>query len=409
MKAICPISGVPFRTYDSLPIHLAVPHPIFSVPFEALVGLLEDIRIQEEQELKNLNPETQKQKDELNSVLRASKLADIALEAIHEKNWRNPAFKLYQTKHLVLLAFMQLADLLRQEKGYCARPSPQIIEAYFWRGSELFIWANTIRNPQTLDLLPHYRISQDNENMDNFAEYLETLDEVKTSVGMRYRSISEERKLEALEKAITILTRRREILHQDVTSGTNNLAAKWALTITRAPKDLYEFWFQILASTSVKITFEGVKIGEKWEAVNEGDLRELRDFLEDNLIGPKGEHKEYHRDDSEYYFVARQTVLNIVRRHIAILEQGATSYKIVNVALGDAILNSSDDSLEKQAIQSNLPGKPKFADYASQSKIYFIRAMAAWRHNTKTALLELSNIIPQPGIEVKKQETHNYE
>lgn len=404
MKAICPISGVPFRTYDSLPIAWAVNHPIFSIPFEALVGLLEDIRAQEEQEIKNLNPETQHQKDELNVILNSQKLANLALEAIHEKNWRNPAFKLFQTKHLVMLAFMHMAELLETEHGYCARPSPQIIEAYFWRASELFVWANTISNPQTKGLLPHYRISQQNENMGNFVEYLEILEEVKTSIGMRYRSISEERKLEALEKAITILSRRREILHKDLSNASNTLAAKWALTMTRAPKDLYDFWFGILASSSMKITFEGVKIKDKWEIVTEGDLRELRDFLEDNLIGPKGEHKEYHRDDSEYYFTARQVVLNIVRRHIAILEQGTSSYKIVNVALGDAILNSSDDSLEQQAILKGLSSKPNFADFAGQNKIQFIKAMARWRHTTKTALLELSNQVPSESTEVKDKE-----
>ncbi len=404
MKAICPISGVPFRTYDSLPISWAVNHPIFSIPFEALVTLLEDIRFQEEQELKNLNPETQHQKDELNTILNSQRLANLALEAIHEKNWRNPAFKLFQTKHLVMLAFMHMAELLETEHGYCARPSPQIIEAYFWRATELFVWANTISNPQTKNLLPHYRISQQNENMGNFIEYLEILEGIKTSIGMRFRSISEERKLEALEKAITILARRREILHKDLSNTDNKLAAKWALTMTRAPKDIHDFWFAILSSSSMKITFEGVKVNDKWEIVTEGDLRELRDFLEDNLIGPKGEHKEYHRDDSEYYFTARQVVLNIVRRHIAILEQGTSSYKIVNVALGDTILSSSDDSLETQAITHGLPQKPNFADFTGQNKIQFIKAMARWRHSTKTALLELANQIPPPSIESKEKD-----
>lgn len=394
MKAICPISGVPFRTYDSLPLHYAVPHPIFSVPFEALVNVLEDIRLQEEQEIKNFNSETQKQKDELNSIVNSQRLANLALEAIHEKNWRNPAFKLYQTKHLVMLAFMKMAELLETEHGYCARPSPQIIEAYFWRASELFTWACTISSPFMKETLPKYRVSQQNENLENFVEYLEILEETKNSIGMRYRSISEERKLEALEKAITILSRRREILHKDLSNATNNLAAKWALTMTRAPKDLHDFWLAILASSSMKVTFEGVQVNGKWEIVTEGDLRELRDFLEDNLIGPKGEHKEYHRDDAEYYFTARQVVLNIVRRHIAILEQGTSSYKIVNVALGDVILNSSDDSLERQAIDKGLPGKPNFTEFVGQSKIQFIKAMARWRHTTKTQLLEISNKIP---------------
>jgi len=404
MKVICPISGVPFRTYDSLPISLAVNHPVFSVPFEALVMLLEDIRQQEQTELTNLNPETQKQKDELNTVLNSQRLANLALEAIHEKNWRNPAFKLFQTKHLVMLAFMYHAELLECEHGYCARPSPQIIEAYFWRASELFIWANLLLNPQTVGLLPHYRISQQNENMENFVEYLEILEETKNSVGARYRSVSEERKLESWERAITILSRRREILHQDLSNATNTLAAKWALTMARAPKNLYEFWLQILASSSMKITFEGVQVNGKWEIVTEGDLRELRDFLEDNLIGPKGEYKEYHRDDSEYYFTARQVVLNIVRRHIAILEQGTSSYKIVNVALGDTILNSSDDGLEKQALNKGLPGKPNFAEFTGQPRIQFIKAMARWRHSTKTILLEMSNQIPQEESKVKEKQ-----
>jgi hypothetical protein len=41
MKAICPISGVPFRTYDSLPLTWACNHPIFSIPFDRLVSSLE--------------------------------------------------------------------------------------------------------------------------------------------------------------------------------------------------------------------------------------------------------------------------------------------------------------------------------------------------------------------------------
>jgi hypothetical protein len=403
MKAICPISGVPFRTYDSLPLYFAVPHPIFHVPFESLVTVLEDIRAQEEHEIKTFNPETQKQKDELNVILNSQKLANLALEAIHEKNWRNPAFKLYQTKHLVMLAFMKMADLLEVESGYCARPSPQIIEAYFWRAAELFVWAGTISSPFMKEMLPKYRVSAQNEGLDNFVEYLEILEETKNSIGMRYRSTSEERKLEALEKAITILSRRREILHKDLTNTTNTIAAKWALTMTRAPKDIHEFWYQILASSSMKITFEGVQVNGKWEIVTEGDLRELRDFLEDNLIGPKGEHKEYHRDDSEYYFTARSVVLNIVRRHIAILEQGTSSYKIVNVALGDAILNSSDDVLAKRAIEADLPGMPKFSDYVGQSRIIFIKAMARWRHSTKTALLDIANaVLPETTEKDKK-------
>ncbi len=92
-------------------------------------------------------------------------------------------------------------------------------------------------------------------------------------------------------------------------------------------------------------------------------------------------------------FTARQVVLNIVRRHIAILEQGTSSYKIVNVALGDAILNSNDDALAKRAIIAGLAPMPSVTEFAGQSRIHFIKAVARWRHATKTALLEQANAV----------------
>jgi hypothetical protein len=150
MKAICPISGVPFRTYDSLPLDEAVEHPIFAVSYEKLLLVLDKIREQEQYELEHFTPETQAYKDQILSVATSKDLAKAAVEAIHEQNWRNPAFKLYQSKHLIMLAFMKKADLLRFETGYVARPNPQIVEAYFWRATELLIWVNCISNPKTL-------------------------------------------------------------------------------------------------------------------------------------------------------------------------------------------------------------------------------------------------------------------
>jgi hypothetical protein len=392
MKAICPISGVPFRTYDSLPISMAVKHPIFTVPYEALVSLLEDIRQQEQDQILNLTPELMAQKDAVNEISKIKTMTEAIHAAIHEKNWRNPAFRLYQTKHLVMLALMSHAGLIENEPGFVARPAPQIIEAFFWQATELFIWANCIRSPTLMELVPHYKVTKGNEDLNNFKEYLEILDGVKNKLGARYRSISEENKLQVWEKAIAILAKRRNVLKQEITSSTNPIAAKWALTITRAPKDMWDFWYQILSSRSLSITFDGVKVDDKWEPVTGGDLRELRDYLEDNLIGPKGEDKEPHRDDSEYYFIARQTVLSIVRRHITILEQGTTSYQIVNQAVGDDILNASDDVLEQKAIDAGLPHRPNIT---GKTKIEVIRAMAAWRHETKSALLKLA----EPSIE----------
>ena len=388
MKVICPYSGVPFRTYDSLRTRAAIPHPVFSIPFESLCLLLEDIREQEEQELakvsENLENQVTGSKD-LESLASKS-LTDSTIEAIHEKNWRNPVFKLYQTKHLVMLSFMKHAELLINENGYAARPAPKIIDAYFWQACEVFVWAAGLRNPALIERLPKYRVSKQNEDMSNFSDYLDLLDSAKSSIGARYRSITEENKLRAMEQGLAILTKRRTALNREVTSGTNHLAARWALTITRCPKDIYEFWYGILASKPVNIIFSGVHVGDQVQNVTIGDLRELRDWLEDNLIGPRGEDKKTSvptMDDSEYYFIARQTVLNIVRRHIAVIEQGTTSYKIVNAAMGEQIAAASDDQLEKLALERGLDPKPELIGL---SKIDAIRSLAGWRLRTKQAL-----------------------
>jgi hypothetical protein len=223
--------------------------------------------------------------------------------------------------------------------------------------------------------------------MENLPEYLEIFSKIKDSIGSKYRSFSTERKLAAWEQAIAILSRRRTILKEKLSTSHNPLAAKWALTITNAPDKLWNFWYAILSSSSTKITFEGVKVGDKIEFVTPGDLRELYDHLDDNLIRPKGEIGEYHRDDSEFYFIARQTVLDIIRSHILILEQGTSSYRIVNSALGDEIVTMSDDALEVKAQENGLAIKPNFADHLT--RISFIKAMAAWRTTTKQKLLEM--------------------
>jgi hypothetical protein len=404
MKAICPISGVPFRTYDSLPLQWAVNHPIFSIPFEQLVILLDDIRAQEEEQIASWDQHSIDNKQKVSEAAGIRDLTNAANIAIHEHNWKNPAFKLYQTKHLVMLAFMNHAELLITEKGYACRPKPEVIDSHFWNATELFIWANTLIVPQLKSGLPKYRITQYTERMENLPEYLEEINKIKESIGNKFRTASTERKLAAWEQAIAILTRRREILKNKLSTSHNPIAAKWALTITNAPKDYWDFWYGILSSPSTKITFEGVKIGDTWEAVTAGDLRELYDWLDDNLIRPKGEVGEYHRDDSEFYFIARQTVLDIIRTHILILEQGTSSYRIVNAALGDSILSASDDVLERKGLGIGLPGKPKFSDYPN--KVGFIKALAAWRHNTKNTLLEKSQEKP---AEESKEEKAKYE
>ena len=136
MKAICPISGVPFRTYDSLALQWAVDHPIFSIPYEQLVLLLDDIRIQEQDMLEKTNKDAASQREYVAEAAQVRDLTNAANMAIHEKNWTNPAFRLYQTKHLVMLAFMKLADLLDVEKGYAARPKPEVIDSHFWHATE---------------------------------------------------------------------------------------------------------------------------------------------------------------------------------------------------------------------------------------------------------------------------------
>lgn len=387
MKAICPISGVPFRTYDSLSIKWPVEHPIFSIPFLELTKLLEQIREQEEELIVSWNKDSSDRKKE---AVEASKIKDLTLVAslaIHEKQWNNPAFKLYQTKHLVMLAFMQQATLLEVETGYAARPRPEIIDSHFWVAVDLFGWACTVSNPQYRERFPRYKISQDNEGMESLPEYIEMFNKIRDSIGNKYRSISTERKLAVWEEAITILNRRRDSLKQKLSTTSNPIAAKWALTITDAPKQFWDFWFAILSSPSTQITFEGVKVGDKMEMVTQGDLKELYDWLDDNLIRPKGEVGEYHRDDTEYYFMARQTVLNIVRTHILFLEQGSFNYRIVNSAVGDNVVSASDDKLEVLAISNGLPKKPSFIAYPK--KIDLIRALAGWRTETRANLLKI--------------------
>lgn len=388
MKAICPITGVPFRTFDSLNLTWTVNHPIFSVSYIKLISILEDIRQQETELILNWDKNTSNLKQEVDQAASIKDLTNAANLAIHEHNWKNPAFRLYQTKHLVLLAFMMHADLLDVKEGYAARPKPKIIDSHFWSGIELFSWACTLNNEQLKNRLPRYRISEDNEEMANLPEYIEIFAKVKEAIGSKYRSFSTERKLAAWEQAIAILSRRRSVLKEKLSTSHNPLAAKWALTITNTPKEYWDFWYAILSSPSTKITFEGVKVGDKIEAVTAGDLRELYDWLDDNLIRPKGEIGEYHRDDSEFYFISRQTVLDIIRTHILILEQGTSSYRIVNAAIGDEIVSMSDDILEKKAIEHGLDGKPAFVLYPS--KIGLIKAMAAWRTKTKHKLLEIT-------------------
>lgn len=404
MKAICPISGVPFRTYDSLQLQWAVEHPIFFIPYEQLVLLLEDVRIQENDLLEKTNKDAASQREYVAEAAQVKDLTNAANMAIHEKNWTNPAFRLYQTKHLVMLAFMKQAELLDVEKGYAARPKPEIIDSHFWHATELFSWACTLSTEALRNRLPRYRISKDTEGMGNLPEYIEVFDKIKNSIGSRFRDASTERKLAAWEMAISILTRRREVLKEKLSTSHNPLAAKWALTITNAPKQYWDFWYAILSSPSTKITFEGVKVNDRIEAVTAGDLRELYDWLDDNLIRPKGEAGEYHRDDSEFYFIARQTVLDIVRSHILILEQGTSSFRIVNAAIGDQVLSLSDDVLEKEALILNLPKKPNFAEYPK--KIDFIKAMAGWRNATRTKILEIKQA-GQPQL--SKEEKAKYE
>lgn len=411
MRAICPISGIPFRTYDSLPVKVAYPHPIFSLTYDQLIYLLDIIKDQEQQQIEKFTDIQDKDYEFVSDFSIGNKMTSEMIQAIQERNWTNPVFKLYQTKHLTMLAFMKLACLLENEEGYVAIPNPHITEAYFWLASELFIWACAIRNPQTMDMLPKYKVSKHNEDMGNFKEYLNILADVKQSIGERYRTREDDRRIDSMQKALTILSMRRNIQNIALTKGSNKLAAQWALMVTRPPKDLYKFWFAILSSPSTQITFEGVKVDDKYEIVTPGDLRELKDFLEDNLIGPRGDEKSIqnkHQDDSEYYFVSRQTVLGIIRKHIAILEQGTAGYQIVNAALGAEILSSTDDQLHDKAINAGLKGRPMFGDYPT--KIGLIKAMATWRLNTKQLLLDLANMSVDGKVESEvKKEGAKYE
>lgn len=395
MKAICPISGVPFRTYDSLPITIAYEHPIFSLSYHELLQLLEYVRELEEKELDRIQTVAKENNQatyaDLETISHTKSFSTLTLEAIHEKNFKNPTFKLYQTKQLTMLAFMKFVKILEVEQGYVARPSPRIIEAFFWQATEVFAWIGTISNPKILASIPHYKVSKINQNMGNMKEYLELLDEAKQGINSRYRSIQDDRKSTALAKAITLLNRRRAIYNKELTKGTNHLAAKWALLVTRPPENIVPFWYGILSSSSIKITFEGVRLGDKWEVVTYADLLELREWMMDHLMEPRGELKQTHLDDSEYYFMARKCVLDIIKKHITIIEQGTASFNIVNEAFGNELQSMSDDKLELKALAANLPGKPDLAKYNGK-KIDMLKAMAKWRVGTKQALIDLNNM-----------------
>jgi hypothetical protein len=412
MKAVCPISGIPFRTYDSLPVKVSYIHPIFSLTYEQLVYLLDIIKDQDLEIIKSITSHTEENYQFMDSTILAKRVNNSVTEAIQEGNYHNPVFKLHQTKALTMLAFMKLSKLLENEDGYIARPSPSTVSAYFWQATELFIWAASIRNPYMIEALPKYRISKHNEDMGNFSEYINILSGVKQDLSNRYRSMADENKLRSMEHALAILSKRRDIYKQELTKGNNKLAAHWALMITRPPKEIKDFWFAILSSPSLQITFEGVEVNNKMEPVYKSDLNELREFLEDNLIGPRGvdkSEKATHDDDNEHYFIARQTVLSIVRKHIAILEQGTAGYQIINVALGCEILSATDDELHEKAIQAGLEGKPLLTDYSSQGKIGFMKAMARWRLSTKQELITLSNMNEPPKHEEGKKGGINYE
>lgn len=415
MKAICPISGVSFRTYDNLPIIIGYHHPIFSLSYTELTLLLEHVRELEEQEIQKISQSNANLHSAYTDLEEASKIKNITsitLDAIQEKNYKNSTFKLYQTKQLTLLAFMRQANLLEIERGCVARPTPKIIESFFWQGIELFAWIGTIANPKILSSLPRYKVSQENQNMGNFETYLDILEEAKQGFSSRYRSIKDDRKTDALAKAITLLNRRRAIYNQELTKGSNHLAAKWALLVTRPPEHIVPFWYAILSSPSIKITFEGVKLGDRWEVVTYNDLLELRDWMLDNLMEPRGEVKQTHLDDSEYYFMARKCVLDIIKKHITIIEQGTASFDIVNAAFGNELQSLSDDKLESKAIEAGLRQKPDLSIYVGK-KIEALKAMAKWRLEVKKALMDLNNMdIPKTNTETETKSTKkdsNYE
>jgi regulator of sirC expression with transglutaminase-like and TPR domain len=78
--------------------------------------------------------------------------------------------------------------------------------------------------------------------------------------------------------------------------------------------------------------------------------------------------------------------------------------------MGDEILSVSDDKLEIKALQHSLSKKPNIAEHLN--KVDFIKAVAKWRHETKTKLLELTQ--PKEGegngkVELTKQEKGQFE
>jgi hypothetical protein len=406
MKVICPISGVPFRTYDSIRMRVAQAHPIFSLGFHDLVHILDEIVEEETKELEKAHQHIQLHIEGGNDLETLAKqhLFSNVIESINERNYRNPAFKLYQAKHLTMLAFMKLAKLLENENGYVARPTPKIIDAYFGSACQLFMWAAGLSNEQVIARLPHYKVSRQNEDMGNLAEYLDLLDEVKNQIGSRYRALSEERKLEALEQGIRILSKRWDVNKQD--ANGNPLVATWALMITRAPKDVYDFWHAILASKSAKILFEGVTVGGKKEDVTLADLNELKDWLEDNLIGARGERKEGHREDSEPYFMAQQAALKVIRRHLTTVEGGRTMFSTVNAVMGGNVLSLNDTDLEKKALEAGLDPMPNILGMGVVERI---KALAKWRNETKSMLVELQKVDTPQDSTSKDKGSSDYE
>lgn len=403
MKAICPISGTPFRTYDALPYRVKYPHPIFTLSYAQLVAVLEDISKEETKLIESMNKELKASDFEHLTEENAQKwITSQTVEAQAERNYKNPHFRLFQAKQLTLLAFFKATNLLELEPGFHCKINPHTIEAYFWPAIESFSWICTISNQKKLERFPKYRVSRINQKFQNFSEYLSLLQSVQFNHDHMYFSRSEEERLASLQHVMFLLARRREANKIAITSGTNRLAATWAMLVTHAPDDIKEFWFEILCKPTRVITFEGVEVKGKMVRVTIQDLKELRDWLTDNLLTPRDgtDLNKIKQDDSETYFVSRHTVLSIMNKHIEMMEQGGVGYEMVNDDSLFKIQSANDKQLVEFCLQACLeePMPPRL-NY--KSDILYMKAMALWRLKVRQELVRQHQAKVEEKPEVK--------
>lgn len=386
MKLLCSISGIPYRSNDALPFSIIAPHPIFSLDFQQLTSTLDYIKDQEEKTIAILakaKPSDKEGEAALFDILDGTALSKMASDAIKGKEFKDPAFQYYQTKKLIMLAWLKQGNLLKIENGYYARPRPEIIDLYFWQAVELATWAANLRTEIITKHVPIYAIGPNTSNMGNFGEYLETLEYARIETRQRIRSVIDEVKLERYEQTIAIIAQRRNIDGIPEWKGNNNLIANWALKITSTPASIYEFWHGILTLPAITLRYNGVRdpLTKRAQIVTLKDIEELHDWLKERLL-----QKEDGSEDGSYYYTAARLALAIVKNHEAQFRADQNPFEILNNVINSPIIDQSDAGLNEIAIQEGIEGQPVFNDFGTKLDYYI--AMSKWRMMVKRYLTD---------------------